>query len=182
VEDAIPVPHGFDLFPVPMSRQTQETRRINAVRLSKHFPYRTAVGLSRLSTPATLQRRVRHGRPEGSFVGTKLSPLPRSRTFDAPNHAESRDKPGHDALKLVRRSPHHPDSDDQRLTRQEPKNLSPDPGDAQQLSGTPWTRRARARSGEQKRFSMISAGSKGSVWNFLPQALEGDPAQRCSGA
>src|ERR1700722_16122660 len=30
------------------------------------------------------------------------------------------DKPGHDALKLVRRSPHNPDSDDQQLTRQEP--------------------------------------------------------------
>jgi hypothetical protein len=65
------------------------------------------------------------GWPEGSFVGTKLSPLPRSRTFDAPNHVDSRDKPGHDALKLVRRSPHGPDSDDQRLTRQEPRRSSP---------------------------------------------------------
>src|SRR5271163_5145818 len=57
-----------------------------------------------------------------SFVGAKLSPLPRSRTFDAPNHVDSRDKPGHDALKLVRRSPHDLDSDDQQLTRQEPKS------------------------------------------------------------
>ena len=30
---------------------------------------------------------------------------------------------GHDALKLVRRSPHNPDSDDQQLTRQEPFDL-----------------------------------------------------------
>jgi hypothetical protein len=61
------------------------------------------------------------GGPQQSFAGTKLSPLPRSRTFDAPNHVDSRDKPGHDALKLVRRSPHNPDSDDQQLTRQEPQ-------------------------------------------------------------
>jgi hypothetical protein len=60
------------------------------------------------------------GGPQQSFAGAKLSPLPRSRTFDAPNHVDSRDKPGHDALKLVRRSPHNPDSDDQQLTRQEP--------------------------------------------------------------
>jgi hypothetical protein len=52
--------------------------------------------------------------PQQSFAGTKLSPLPRSRTFDAPNHVDSRDKPGYDALKLI------PDSDDQQLTRQEP--------------------------------------------------------------
>ena len=51
-----------------------------------------------------------------SFVGTKLSPLPRSRTFDAPNHVDSRDKLGHDALKLVRKSPHDPDFDDQQQT------------------------------------------------------------------
>jgi hypothetical protein len=53
------------------------------------------------------------GGPQQSFAGTRLSPLPRSRTFDAPNHMDSLDKPGHDALKLV------PDSDDQQLTRQE---------------------------------------------------------------
>jgi hypothetical protein len=46
--------------------------------------------------------------------------LPRSRTLNAPNHVDSLDKPGHDALKLVRRSPHNPDSDDQQLTPQEP--------------------------------------------------------------
>jgi hypothetical protein len=51
-------------------------------------------GLSRLSTPATLQRWGRHGRPAAA---TKLSLLPRSRIFDAPNHVDSRDKPGHDA-------------------------------------------------------------------------------------
>jgi hypothetical protein len=33
------------------------------------------------------------GGPQQSFAGTKLSPLPRSRTFDAPNHVDSRDKP-----------------------------------------------------------------------------------------
>ena len=65
------------------------------------------------------------GGPQQSFAGTKLSPLPRSRTFDAPNHVDSRDKPGHDALKLVRRSPHNPDSDDQQLTRQEPNAEMP---------------------------------------------------------
>jgi hypothetical protein len=42
--------------------------------------------------------------------------LPRSRTFDPPNHVDSLDKPGHDALKLVRRSPHDPDSNDQQQT------------------------------------------------------------------
>jgi hypothetical protein len=48
-------------------------------------------------------RRDRHwGGPQQSFAGTTLSPLPRSRTFDAPNHVDSRDKPGHDAPKLVR--------------------------------------------------------------------------------
>ena len=59
--------------------------------------------------------------PQQSFAGTKLSPLPRSRTFDAPNHVDSRDKPGDDALKLVRRSLHNPDYEDQQLTRQEPQ-------------------------------------------------------------
>ena len=53
-------------------------------------------------------------RPAAKFCRHKLSTLSRSRTFDAPNHMDSRDKPGHDALKLV------PDSDDQQLTRQEP--------------------------------------------------------------
>ena len=32
--------------------------------------------------------------PQQNFAGTKLSPLPRSRTFAAPNHVDSRDKPG----------------------------------------------------------------------------------------
>jgi hypothetical protein len=83
-------------------------------------------GLSRLSTPATLQKTgPTWGGRKQSFVGTKLSPLLRSRTFDAPNHVDSRDKPGHDALKLVRRSPHDLDSDDQQLTRQEPSRLIP---------------------------------------------------------
>jgi hypothetical protein len=59
--------------------------------------------------------------PQQSFAGTKLSPLPRSRTFDAPNHVDSRDKPCHDALEFIRRSPHNPDSDDQQRTRQEPQ-------------------------------------------------------------
>ena len=43
MKDAIPVPHGFDPFPVPMSRQTQDPSRINAVRPREHFMYRTAV-------------------------------------------------------------------------------------------------------------------------------------------
>ena len=47
VKDAIPVPHGFDLFRVPMSRQTQETSRIKAVRLSKQNSCRTAVRRAR---------------------------------------------------------------------------------------------------------------------------------------
>jgi hypothetical protein len=47
VKDAIPVPHGFDLFRVPMSRETQETSRIKAVRLSKQNSCRTAVGQAR---------------------------------------------------------------------------------------------------------------------------------------
>jgi hypothetical protein len=65
--------------------------------------------------------------PQQSFAGTRLSPLPRSRTFDAPNRVDSRDNPriksgdGHDPLKLVRRFPQNPDSDDQQLTRQEPQ-------------------------------------------------------------
>jgi hypothetical protein len=59
-------------------------------------------------------RRGRHGAARSKVLQAhKLSPLPRSRTFDAPNHMDSRDKPGHDALKLI------PDSDDQQLTRQE---------------------------------------------------------------
>jgi hypothetical protein len=44
------------------------------------------------------------GGPQQSSVGAKLSPLPRSRTFDATNHVDSRDKPGHNALKLARGS------------------------------------------------------------------------------
>ena len=32
-------------------------------------------------------------RPAAKFCRHKLSPLPRSRTFDAPNHVDSRDKP-----------------------------------------------------------------------------------------
>jgi hypothetical protein len=51
------------------------------------------------------------GGPQQSFAGTKLSPLPRTRPFDPPNHVDSRDKPGHDALKVVRRSLHDPDCD-----------------------------------------------------------------------
>jgi hypothetical protein len=47
-------------------------------------------------------------RPAAKFCRHKLSPLPRSRTFDAPNHVDSRDKPGQarpGRLKVVRRSP-----------------------------------------------------------------------------
>ena len=56
VKDAIPVPHGFDLFRVPMSRETQDPNRIKAVRLSKQNPCRTAVGLSRPSTVEEVKR------------------------------------------------------------------------------------------------------------------------------
>jgi hypothetical protein len=52
--------------------------------------------------------------PRQSFAGSKLSTLPRSRAFDAPNDVDRRDKPGHEALKVVRRSPHNPDSHDNR--------------------------------------------------------------------
>ena len=38
-----------------MSRQTQDPSRINAVRFRKHFPYRTAVGLSQPSAGTLTQ-------------------------------------------------------------------------------------------------------------------------------
>jgi len=43
-----------------MSRQTQDPSRINTVRLRKHLPYRTAVGLTRPST--------RHERKQGASL------------------------------------------------------------------------------------------------------------------
>jgi hypothetical protein len=55
-------------------------------------------GSSRLSTPATLQDGADMGRPAAKFCRHKLSPLPRSRTFDASNRMGSRDKSGPDAL------------------------------------------------------------------------------------
>jgi hypothetical protein len=56
-KDAIPVPHGLDPFRVPVGRKTPEASRIKAVRLSKHFPYRTAVVIN------------------GETCGRSLSPL-----------------------------------------------------------------------------------------------------------
>jgi hypothetical protein len=44
------------------------------------------------------------GRRQSFAGGAKPSPLPRLRTFDAPNPVDSRDKPGHDALKLAGKS------------------------------------------------------------------------------
>jgi hypothetical protein len=61
------------------------------------------------------------GGRQQSFAG-KAFALPRSRTFDAPNHVDSRGKPGHDALKFVQRSLITPDSDDQQLSRREQKS------------------------------------------------------------
>src|SRR5260370_17036229 len=50
MKNDILIPHGVDPFRVQMIRNQLETSRINAVRLFKHEPCRTLVGLTRPST------------------------------------------------------------------------------------------------------------------------------------
>jgi hypothetical protein len=61
-----------------MSRQTQDTSRINAVRSSKHFLSRTAVRLSRPSTPTSTANPTQ---PSPLTDGRARQALPLTRRF-----------------------------------------------------------------------------------------------------